>query len=205
MRTLALIARHPGLDRNAFRSHYEHEHVPLALPLLEGLTRYVRNHVLSSIWGKEPSFDVLTEFSYRDAEAFEAVLNRLASPEGAEIAQDELRFMDKERNVFFGVEERDAWGSEDSANSHKVALLALRQSREGFEHRISAFQDFLRERFSNTQGWTLWQTRALGAEPPVEAVAFVWFAPGSIDLSRFEGLDAVLGEGFILSVEEVQS
>ena len=205
MRTLALIARHRDLDRNAFRAHYEHEHVPLALPLLEGLSHYVRNHVLSSIWGKEPSFDVLTEFSYRDAEAFEAVLNRLASPEGAEIAQDELRFMDKERNVFFGVERRDARGVEGPAKSHKVALLALRQSREGFEHRISVFQDFLRERSSNAQGWTLWQTRALGTEPPVEAVAFAWFAPGATDLTRIEGLDTFLGEGFMLSVEERQS
>ena len=57
----AAIARHPALDRDSFRAHYEQQHVPLALPLLEGLTRYVRNHVVASLAGDSPGFDVLTE------------------------------------------------------------------------------------------------------------------------------------------------
>lgn len=205
MQILALIARRRDLDRNAFRKHYEQEHVPLALPLLEGLTRYVRNHVVSSVSGEEPGFDVLTEFSYRDAGAFEAVLNRLASKEGEGVAQDELRFMDKEKNVFFGVKRWAAWGAKKSAETQKVALLAARRPREGYENRMSNFQDFLNRRFAKAQGWTLWETHSMGSEPPVEAVAFAWFAPGTIDLAQIEGLEAVLGQGFLLSVDEFRS
>ena len=205
MQTLALIARRPDVDRDVFRKHYEQEHVPLALPLLEGLTRYVRNHVVSSVFGEEPTFDVLTEFSYRDAGAFEAVVNRLASAEGEGVSQDELRFMDKEKNVFFGVEKWAGWGAEKSAEAQKVALLTMRRPREDYANRMSMFQDFMNRRFAKAQGWTLWETYSMGSEPPVEAVAFAWFEPGAIDLARIEGAKSVLGEGFLLSVDEFRS
>ncbi|MEE3325868.1 MAG: EthD domain-containing protein [Myxococcota bacterium] len=206
MRTLALIARRPELDRDSFRHHYEQEHVPLALPLLEGLTRYVRNHVVASLVGEPPAFDVLTEFSYRDSGAFEGVLDRLASPAGESIARDELQFMDKQKNVFFGVEAWAGSGAEDPPETEKVALLAMRRPEDERKARMAHFEDFLQQTLVSAQGWRLWETRKMGSEPPVEAVAFVWFKPGAIDVAALADLDSVLGKaGTALRVDAFRS
>ena len=195
MRTLALIARHPDLDRESFRGHYEQTHVPLALPLLEGLTRYVRNHVVSSLFGKSPTFDVLTEFSYRDPDAFQSVLARLSGPQGEVIAEDENRFMDKPKNVFFGVDKRAGEGLEDPPDTEKWALLMETQPGGSGEGRMDSLEGFLREAFQGAQAWRLWGTRKIGAEPPVDAVAFAWFERGSIDVERLPEWPLFLGQG----------
>jgi hypothetical protein len=68
IKTLALIKRRDGIDRVSFREHYETTHVPLALPVLEGLLRYARYHIESNVWG-DFRFDVLTAFWYRHKSA----------------------------------------------------------------------------------------------------------------------------------------
>lgn len=205
MRTLALIARHPALDRDSFRAHYEQQHVPLALPLLEGLTRYVRNHVVASLAGDSPGFDVLTEFSYRDSDAFDAVLARLGSPAGTAIAEDELQFMDKARNVFFSVEERSGSGSEDLVGMEKWALLAVRQSGEDDSTCVSRLEGVLQEDLASAGAWRLWATRGLASEPPADAVAFLWCEPGTLHDQRLAAVASRLGRGgAVLQVEEVR-
>ena len=114
IKTLALIKRRPDLSRSAFRDHYESVHAPLALPLMQGLERYVRHHVEAELYG-EIVFDVLTAFWYRDAEAATAMMERFDSKRvpaplrreaGRALREDELRFMDKPANTFFAVSER---------------------------------------------------------------------------------------------------
>ena len=206
MRTLALIARHPTLDRDSFRNHYEQHHVPLALPLLEGLTRYVRNHVVASSGGESPFFDVMTEFTYRDSDAFEAVLARLGSPAGVAIAEDELQFMDKARNVFFGVEERGGTGSEDPEGLEKWALLGVRQSDEDRESCLTRMEGLLQEDPALSVAWRHWASRAMGSEPPFDAVAFLWCEPGSLDDERLTHWAARLGRGgVVLQVKEART
>ena len=195
MRTLALIARHPDLDRASFRGHYEQTHVPLALPLLEGLTRYVRNHVVSTLFGEPPVFDVMTEFSYRDPDAFESVLARLSGPQGEAIAADENRFMDKPKNVFFGVDPRAGEGPEDPPVAEKWALLLEPRPGGAGEGRLDSLEGFLRDAFSEAEGWRLWSTHPIGAQPPVDAVAFVWLEPGAVDVEHLTGWDSILGKG----------
>ena len=194
MRTLALIARHPDLDRESFRSHYEQTHVPLALPLLEGLTRYVRNHVVSTLFGEPPAFDVLTEFSYRDPDAFESVLSRLSGPQGEGVAEDENRFMNKPKNVFFGVDARAGAGIEDPPGTEKWALLLEARPDGVRQGRLDAFEDFLQDTFARAQGWRLFGTRKVRAEPPVDAVAFVWLEPGTVDAQHLPEWASVLGQ-----------
>jgi uncharacterized protein (TIGR02118 family) len=113
VKTLALIVRKPGLTRDAFRMHYEEVHAPLALPLMSGLVRYVRHHVLEELHGAA-SFDVATSFAYRDALALQEVIARLASPVGDAVLRDELTFMDKPRNRFFEVRERSELGMRET-------------------------------------------------------------------------------------------
>lgn len=100
IKTLALIVRRADHSRDAFRQHYEEIHAPLALPLMPGLLRYCRNHVVRAIHG-EPAFDVLSAFEYPSLEAAGETFARIQSAEGDAIRADELTFMDPPKNVFF--------------------------------------------------------------------------------------------------------
>ena len=144
-----MIARRPDHTRSAFRRHYEDLHVPLALPSLHGLERYVRNHLRSSLDDGEPGFDVLTEFSYASAEALSRVVTALEGPEGDAIRQDELSFMDKARNRFVAVQPLDGapLGAAPGPEAHKVAWLAARppgaEAAAFTEHCLEASQPIL--------------------------------------------------------------
>jgi len=122
IKTLALIKRRPGSDRDAFREHYETVHAPLALPLLDGIQRYVRYHVCSNRVG-DFQFDVLSAFWYRDRAATDEVFSRLASAEGEAILADELTFMDKPANRFFAVSER-SWRPGEEGDDPLFVLVA---------------------------------------------------------------------------------
>lgn len=157
MKTLALIARKPGLASAEFRAHYEQRHVALALPLMRGLVCYVRHYVEATLHG-QASFEVATSFDYRDAPAFADVRQRLASAAGDAVRADELAFMDKPRNRYFELrplEERGArraeapfacialvrraagWGrAEFSASFAAQALPALRDAVRGLRWQL---------------------------------------------------------------------
>ena len=205
MRTLALIARRPDLERSHFRKHYEEVHVPLALPLLEGITRYVRNHLVSAIGEEDPPFDVLTEFSYRDRPALDAVVEKLALPEGAGVARDELTFMDKPKNVFFGVEALGGSEIEGSAGLEKLAILGRRgpeETRDGFR---AKFVPALGEVLAGAIAWKLWGTRSLFTEAPFDVVSFAWFESGSLDESRIESWHSTASQLWKLRVDECRT
>ncbi len=121
IRTLALIKRRADLTRDAFREHYEEIHVPLARPLLGGLTRYVRHHVVAEPLGAF-GHDVLTAFEYRDADAAHAVLQTLESEAGRAVREDELTFMEKRQNTFFAVSERRLVDGEEGSE-HLFVLV----------------------------------------------------------------------------------
>jgi len=122
IKTLALIKRRSSIDRSAFREHYESVHVPLALPLLEGLSRYVRYHIETERFG-DCDFDVLTAFWYRDKAATDRVFARIEGDEGAAIRKDELEFMDKNGNRFFAVSER-GWQPGEEGDEHLFVLIS---------------------------------------------------------------------------------
>ena len=122
MKTLALIARRRDISRDEFRDHYEQVHAPLAVrTLLEGTTRYVRNHLREELHGRA-AFDVVTAFWYRDTAAAIAVMRRTETPVGEPVREDELTFMDKPANTFFAVAEHAVLGAEDP----RAALARLR-------------------------------------------------------------------------------
>jgi len=125
VKTLALIVRKPGLSREAFRAHYEEVHAPLALPLLEGLVRYVRHYVQQDLHGAS-GLDVVTAFTYRDEAALRGVITRLASPTGDVLLRDELSFMHKPQNRFFAAREVAEHGSREGAPPLACIVLAKR-------------------------------------------------------------------------------
>jgi hypothetical protein len=114
VKTLALIVRRPDHSREAFREHYEEIHSPLAMAtVMEGTQSYVKHHLHEELHGRA-DFDVLSAFVYRDGEAAAGVFRRSQGPEGARVRQDELTFMDTERNQFFVVDEQPVLGTPDS-------------------------------------------------------------------------------------------
>jgi uncharacterized protein (TIGR02118 family) len=131
IKTIALIKRLPTLDRETFRTHYETRHSPLALPLMEGLERYVRYHVERDLHG-EVGFDVVTAFWYRDQPSIDRIFERLQGDEGAEIRADELRFMDKKANRFFAVSERLLESGEEG-DEHVFVILNRPDGMSRFE------------------------------------------------------------------------
>ena len=125
LKTFALIVRRPDIDREEFRRHYEEIHSPLALPLLEGLVRYVKYHLTEEVHG-EAGFDVLSGFWYWSADAAMATVGRVEAPEGEAIRADELTFMDKERNTFFAVVEEPRIGSDEGGEGAEHSFVLVK-------------------------------------------------------------------------------
>ncbi|MEM7411558.1 MAG: EthD domain-containing protein [Myxococcota bacterium] len=175
MKTLALIVRKPGLEREAFRDHYEQVHAPLAIEtVLEGTKRYLRHHVAEVCAGAFAA-DVVTSFWYHGPQGALDVQARLQTPVGERILQDEVSFMDRPANTFFAVEER--WVEEASVGSDGTRVLAL-VKRAGGE----AAADFVAEYESKFLSGLLdtaagpracLQNRALGSDPAYDLVTEV--------------------------------
>ena len=139
MRTVAFLQRRSDLTRREFRAHYEERHVGLALPQLDGLCRYVRNHVeIDSPTGPLP-FDAISEFNYASLEAFEAMRVRLASADGDAIREDELRFMHKPGNSFFASAlAATGRGSRPAAGTAVKAMAVLQRGPDENREALAA-------------------------------------------------------------------
>ncbi|MCK9541403.1 MAG: EthD domain-containing protein [Novosphingobium sp.] len=103
IKVVMLVHRRPGMTFEAFRAHYEDVHVPLALSRFGLLRRYVRNYC-DGADGNEPPADCITELWFDDLDALRRQGAETAGD--AEIAADEVLFMDRERTRHFVVDER---------------------------------------------------------------------------------------------------
>jgi uncharacterized protein (TIGR02118 family) len=107
IKLLALLKRRPGLSLEAFRSHYENTHAPLALTYMPEATRYVRRYLVPSQFpasvADQDEYDVVTEIDFRDAAAFETAMNRASTPEAAPLANDEDMLFDRSRMRIFTI------------------------------------------------------------------------------------------------------
>jgi len=178
MKTLALIVRRPDLTRAEFRDHYEDVHAPLAVrTLLEGTTRYVRNHLREELFG-EPAFDVVSAFWYRDAEAAVGVMRRTETPAGDAIRADELTFMNKPANTFFVVTEQLVQGDEQADAALAAIALVRRPAGADAAGFASAYEKTELPRLLDAVRAPTWclQNRALrtgGGEPAFDVVTQV--------------------------------
>ncbi len=199
VKVLALISRRADLSRDAFRAHYEEVHVPLAVPRLSGLVRYVRYHVTEELVGR-PTFDCLTEFCYRDRGAFDDTLTTLASDAGDDIRRDELVFMDKAVNTFFEIDGRVVREAPGGGGGRHASITALVRRPAGVstgdfvseyeEQAVPALLGAMREPMDCAQ----YRTLSLGdGETPFDCITHVHArAVDSIDgwAARLEGQGA---------------
>jgi hypothetical protein len=210
MKTLALIVRRPDLTRDEFRDHYEDVHAPLAVrTLLEGTTRYVRNHLREELFAR-PTFDVVSAFWYRDAAAAVGVMRRTETPVGDAIRRDELTFMDKPANTFFAVTERPVLGEERAEAALAAIALVRRPAGEDAKRFVESYEREQLPRLLDATRAPTWclQNRALRAgpdEPVFDAVTQI-HAAANVGLEQWAKELTATGTGVVLvTVSEHQS
>ena len=136
-KNIALIARKPGLTRDAFIAYYEANHAPLAKRLFPQFTHYRRNFIdmtgaILSPGMSAPDFDSVTEIWFKDKAAREEMLSSHFTPEIQNaIETDERNVLDQSVTRMFTVDERGAKHTLDELGAGKglfkvIALLAIR-------------------------------------------------------------------------------
>lgn len=105
VKIVSAMRRRDGMTRTAFRAYYETVHVPLISQHVPFWSDYRRNyasgarHATAHRTPGRPEgddFDVLTELTFADEDAYRRMLDVLADPRiGALIAADEERFLDR--------------------------------------------------------------------------------------------------------------
>jgi uncharacterized protein (TIGR02118 family) len=110
IKQISLIKAKAGMSPEAFRSHYENIHAPLARSLFPMVQEYRRSYLDRNgapLSGQEmPDFDVVTELWFKDAAAFAAFRERYAEPEiKRQLRDDEMNFLRVGEITSFVVEE----------------------------------------------------------------------------------------------------
>lgn len=183
IKLISLKTRRAHLSRGAFRSYYEERHVPLGLRYIAQFRwrKYVRNH-LSGEAACLAGFDCFTEFWVASA-ADQAITRAfLASPEFAELDDDDRYFLDVERRCAFEVVERLLAGrprEPDPAPTRRRTLLLQRLSTVAPSHFLATLDSFalrlVREVGAEARRVTLDLPVDTGDTPrPVDALLSVW-------------------------------
>ena len=102
---IVVLKRKPGLSQEEFTRYYEEVHVPLVLSHFRTMRRYVRNYVIAPPGGEGPDFDCITEFWFDSKQELKRVYDLYESDVGEVIRNDEERFIDRSKMLFFRVEE----------------------------------------------------------------------------------------------------
>lgn len=111
LKVIALLKKRDDITKSEMITYYENNHVPLIRSLTNHIVSYKRNYVdlEGSIFYENVSsldFDVITEFLFKDREAYNASLADFTNPDAAQrIAADEENIFDRSMTRFFIVEE----------------------------------------------------------------------------------------------------
>jgi len=105
MKWMLFVRRKPGLTHEAFRAHYEQVHAPLAMRLLPGIRRYVRNYLLPTPHMPDPAWDAISEFWFDSPEAAQAARDWYAADATQTLQRDEMAFMDRDSMIMYDVAE----------------------------------------------------------------------------------------------------
>ena len=106
VKSITLIKRKPGISRDEFIRHYEDVHVPLSLKHF-CFKRYVRNYIIPPDV-EDAQYDCITEIWYDNWAEYHECIKFWQSETGHELRTDEHNFMDRDKSVYFLVEENPA-------------------------------------------------------------------------------------------------
>ena len=104
IKAISFIVKKESVSFSAFRSHYETTHAPLAQELLSP-PFYERNYVYETINGNS-DIGSISIFKYPDIQALTTVNIILESSGAIALKEDELKFMQPEKNYFYLVDEK---------------------------------------------------------------------------------------------------
>ena len=104
IKAISFIIKKESVSFSSFRSHYETTHAPLAQKLLNP-TFYERNYVYKTINGNS-DIGSISIFKYPDLQALKTVNSILESSKAIALREDELKFMQPEKNYFYLVDEK---------------------------------------------------------------------------------------------------
>ena len=104
IKAISFIVKKESISFSAFRSHYETTHAPLAQELLSP-PFYERNYVYKTINGNS-DIGSISIFKYPDIQALTTVNSILESSGAIALKEDELKFMQPEKNYFYLVDEK---------------------------------------------------------------------------------------------------
>lgn len=106
IKALAFIHKKLNLSQDAFKHYYEKNHAPLANSLL-ALEGYERNYIHNC---KSPLFESLGSisiFKYKSSKSLEVIGKQMASDAGDTLRNDELNFMNVEKNFYLFTESNE--------------------------------------------------------------------------------------------------
>ena len=205
---LALIVRRPGVSRAEFRDHYEDIHAPLALPFMEGLTRYLRNHVQVALDGVEPSFDVLSQFTFESLEHAGRMQGVLQSEAGQVILKDEATFMNQGANTFFAISDAKITRDGVATPGEFVKVAAAAKAPAGVDsaqYRANFASETLAPLLQGSAQVLRCETHDVLGGPhgqPYDCVAFVWFARAGFEPAQLARWKPAAQASLLLQIEE---
>ena len=106
VKVIAMLKRKDGLTLEEFLRYWKGKHGPLILKLFPELKRYVQNTPVRLPRGGELQFDGIAELWFDDLESWRRAADFYLGDEGKPIRDDEERFLDRSKLVFFVAEEK---------------------------------------------------------------------------------------------------
>ncbi len=114
------LHRRPELSREEFQSYWRDQHGPLVRERAKaiGALRYVQSHTAHDDWndalragrGGPPSYDGVAEIWFENRAALEAAFGTAAARKaGAELLEDERKFIDLERSPIWLADEHEVY------------------------------------------------------------------------------------------------
>ncbi len=109
-KVFGFLSKKEGMAMREFIDYYENNHVPLICRLAFPPPVYKRRYIVRdeefTKSGGTVDFDVITETSFPDMEAFHAWIAKLSMPSvGEQVAADEARFLDRSRTRAYVLDE----------------------------------------------------------------------------------------------------
>ena len=118
IKAISFIIKKDSVSFSAFRSHYETTHAPLAQELLNP-PFYERNYVYETVNGN-PDIGSISIFKYADLQALKNVSSILDSSKAIPLREDELKFMQPDKNYFYLVDEKTLISSKTNEKAFLV-------------------------------------------------------------------------------------
>ena len=122
IKAISFIIKKESVSFSAFRLHYETIHAPLAQKLLKP-PFYERNYVYETINGNS-NIGSISIFKYPDLQALKTVNSILESSRATALREDELKFMQPNKNYYYLVDEKIL----NSSKNNKRAFIVCSNS-----------------------------------------------------------------------------